>query len=40
MMAQSKIKAESENNDISAGEQVLDFDEATFKGKETYNCQY
>lgn len=37
-MAPSKIKAENESNDISAGEQVLDFDEATLKGKETYNC--
>ena len=37
-MAESKIKAESESNDKSAGKQVLDADEATLKGKETYNC--
>lgn len=37
VMAESKIKAESESNDKSAGKQVLDADEATLKGKETYN---
>ena len=39
-MAESKIKAEGESNDISAGKQVLEVDEANLKGKETYKCWY
>ena len=34
-MAESKIKAEGESNDISAERQGLEVDEATLKGKET-----
>ena len=37
-MAESKIKAKGESNDKSAGKQVLEVDEATLKGKETYKC--
>ena len=39
-MAESKIKAEGESNDISAGKQGLEVYEATLKGKETYKCWY
>ena len=38
IMAESKIKAEGESNDISAGKQVLEVDEANLKRKETYKC--
>ena len=38
IMAERKIKAEGESNDKLAGKQVLEVDEATLKGKETYKC--
>ena len=37
-MAESKLKVENESNDTSAGEQVLDFEEATSIGEKTYDC--
>ena len=40
IMAESEIKAgsESQKNVTSPGEQELDFDEETLKGKNSYNC--
>ena len=37
IMAESEIKAGSENDVTSPGEQGLDFDEETLKGKNSYN---
>ena len=38
IMAESEIKAGSESDVTSPGEQGLDFDEETLKGKNSYNC--
>ena len=38
IMAESEIKAGSESDVTSPGEQELDFDEETLKGKNSYNC--